>query len=282
MSGVSASPPNFPQSLHVHELQQAAQHVSERIEPKSTANQSLSRLALLSLIEKLSWQARIGLTAIAAAMIIMAGCGVLLIDTAPAGFALRLLLWAILGITTGTHCASHLWRFRRGTAFAAKPFSWRAGYTARLSVFSTAIGSGGLMLTPTGLAPTTSVFILTALGVTGLIGAGLHAAHRAAALALALPILISAFIAAAFRFDLMAGGNLTGLLAALAGSVIVLILIDWHSARAAAIAALRWPRRITPMLSNAEKARRRAYNPYKMQKELKEHLDTKAKIANSQ
>ncbi|MEE9329623.1 MAG: hypothetical protein V3V30_05745 [Parvularculaceae bacterium] len=278
MSGVSASP----QNLHVHELQQAARHVSERIEPKSTATQSLSRLALLSLIEKLSWQARIGLTAIAAALIIMAGCGVLLIDTAPAGFGLRLLLWAILVIMTGSVCAGHLWRFRRGSAFAAKPFSWRAGYTARLSVFSASIGAGGLLLTPTGLSPTLSVFILTALGITGLVGAGLHAAHRAAALALALPILISVFIAAAFRFDLMAGGNLTGLLSALAGSVIVLIVIGWRSTKSATIAALRWPRRITPMLSAAEKARRRAYNPYKMQKVLKEHLDTKAKMANSQ
>ncbi len=259
--------PTLPETPAVHALQQAAEEAASQIAETSHDNSiGISRRALIDLIEKLSWQARAGLGVLALAIVFLSVISLTMVLStqivAPAGLGTRLVLWVGLVSLSGYVCMSHLWRYRKGISFGSRPFSWRAHYTARLSVFSAAIGSGALMLTPNGLSPTVQGAMIMMVGIVGLVGAALHTAHRPTLFAASLPALFFSFYAVTQRFDVLAGGNVTGVFAGIACAGLILGLINMRATSLIMQSYHIWPRQVTQPLTAAQRAKRRAYNPY--------------------
>jgi len=260
--------PTLPETPAVHALQQAAEEAASQIAETAQDNAiGVSRRALIDLIEKLSWQARAGLGVLALAIVFLSFFSLTMVLStqivAPEGLGTRLVIWVGLVSLSGYVCMSHLWRYRKGISFGSRPFSWRAHYTARLSVFSAAIGAGALMLTPHGLSPTAQGALIMMIGIIGLIGAALHTAHRATLFAASLPALFFSFYAVTQRFDVLAGGNVTGVFTGIACAGLILSLINMRATNLITQAYHIWPRQLTQPLTPTQRAKRRAYNPYR-------------------
>lgn len=87
-------------------------------------------------------------------------------------------------------------RFRTGARSAARPFRWRANYTAAVSVLSAAFGAGAVTALPAG-APHDLAYQTLALLIAASFGAGIiHAAHGRTAIAASLPAAAFIFLGA--------------------------------------------------------------------------------------
>lgn len=178
------------EALTVHDLQALA---AEAAEPITAQRKRRSRAANLHLIDLLSRWGGSGLAVFAAATIFIA-------TTMARGLPLRAGLWAAMVVAALYLCRRFRKEFRRGDSIAARPFRWRAYYTATLAVVSAAFGSGAFLLMVPATTASTRFEIVAILIVGVFIASALHASYRMAALAAALPA--SAFIAiAALRAD---------------------------------------------------------------------------------
>lgn len=189
----------------VKELQEIAQDAATA--PRSTRPRTLSRAARLDLIDMLSRWSAPGLA-------VIAGAGVYLAVTAGNAYPGRALAWAIMLLAALWACRQTQSRFRSGGKSAARPFRWRASYTACLSVLGVAFASAPILLTPLG-APH-HVF-LQAAGLTlfaGSCAAMLNAAHFASAAAIAAPSALLVFLACLRSGDatLTVGAGVAGVL----------------------------------------------------------------------
>lgn len=170
----------------VRELQELA--LDAPIEPSATRRKPLSRAARLDLIDMLSRWSGPGLA-------LLMGAGVYLAVTAGRAYPGRAAAWGLMLLCALWVCRQARNQFRAGSKSSARPFRWRASYTACLSVLGVAFASAPILLTPTG-APH-HVF-LQAAGLTLFAGscvAILNAAHLASAAAIAAPSAILVFLA---------------------------------------------------------------------------------------
>ena len=189
----------------VKELQDLAH--SAALAPQPAQAKALSRAARLELIDMLSRWSAPGLA-------VIAGAGVYLAVTAGNAYPGRALAWALMLIAALWACRQTQSRFRAGGKSAARPFRWRASYTACLSVLGVVFASAPILLTPLG-APH-HVF-LQAAGLTlfaGSCAAMLSAAHPPSAAAIAAPSAIMVFLACLRSGDtaLTAGAAAAGIL----------------------------------------------------------------------
>lgn len=189
----------------VRELQELA--LDAPIAPTPVKRKALSRAAMLDLIDMLSrWSAP--------SLAILMGAGVYLAVTAGQAYPGRAAAWAAMLLCALWVCRQTQSRFRQGSKSSARPFRWRASYTACLSVLGVAFASAPILLTPLG-APH-PVFLQVA-GLTlfaGSCAAILNAAHLASAAALAAPSAILVFLACLRSGDaaLTAGAAAAGIL----------------------------------------------------------------------
>lgn len=176
----------YPAGPTVHELQDLAREAA-RSRPRR--RRPVSRAARLHLIDILSRWGGAGLAMIA-------GTAVFVAVTAGVAYPLRVAVWAILTLTALHVCRELRKRFRAGDRISARPFRWRANYTAALSALSGAFGAGALIVLPAG-APSAVAIQAVALMLVTALGAGLaHAAHGRAAAAATLPATAFLFLAA--------------------------------------------------------------------------------------
>lgn len=148
-----------------------------------------SRAAMLALIDHLARRGLPILSLTTIGIAALAGFYALALPTLTLPLLWRLCYWLVLALGSLFFTAHRLHQFRQGFAYSGRPFRWRAHYTATLSVLSTAIGSGAILLTPTAMPPTASLTIIGGvllLGITLSLG---HLAHRATALCASLPTL---------------------------------------------------------------------------------------------
>ncbi|HXI87041.1 MAG TPA: hypothetical protein VNH64_06250, partial [Parvularculaceae bacterium] len=180
----------------VHELQRLAREAGRA---RRRRRPRLSRAARLNLIDAMSRWATSGLA-------LIAGSSIFIAVSASALYPLRAAVWGVM-VLAALYLARRLTKdFRAGGRSSARPFRWRANYTATLSVLSAAFGAGALILFPAD-APADLGYQSLALMLAAAFGAAfLHAAHGRAALALATPS--SAFILlAALRFSAASGAG---------------------------------------------------------------------------
>lgn len=221
MTQASSPDPNA-----VHELQAMA---AEAARPIADARKTRSRAASLHLIDLLSRWGGSGLAIFAAAAIFIA-------TVVARDQPLRAGVWAAMVFAALYLCRRYRKEFRRGDKIAARPFRWRAYYTATIAAVSAAFGAGAFLLAiPAQGAAQVEIMALLIAGT--LAAAGLHAAYRSTALAAALPA--SVFIAvAALR---MSGISLQtfAILAVLAAGAAALWIA---SGRIGGMAERRFPR----------------------------------------
>jgi len=211
----------------VKELQALAQDAARA--PLPNRAKALSRAARLELIDMLSRWSAPGLA-------IVAGAGVYLAVTAGAPYPGRALAWTLMLLCALWACRRTQSRFRAGGKSAARPFRWRASYTACLSVLGVAFASAPILLTPAG-APH-HVF-LQAAGLTlfaGSFAAMLNAAHLASAAAIAGPSALLVFLAC------LRNGDAALALGAGAAGVLCVCAVIAVSRNIAGKAAARHPR----------------------------------------
>lgn len=212
----------------IHDLQAMA--VEAARPRRGRRGRGASRAALLHLIDTLSRWGGTGLALIAGLTIF---CAV----AAGGAYPLRAAAWA--GMVMAALYISRRLRaeFRAGEASAARPFHWRANYTASLSVAGAAFGAGALLLLPAG-APEGLALQTLALILAGALGAALlHAPHGRSAAAIFLPAALFA-IFGAWRTG---GASLAifGAAASLVAGSATLFLVSW---RLRAQAIRRFPR----------------------------------------
>ena len=211
----------------VKELQALAQDAA--LAPLPARAKALSRAARLDLIDMLSRWSAPGLA-------IIAGAGVYLAVTAGGDYPGRALAWIVMVFCALWACRQTRSRFRAGGKIAARPFRWRASYTACLSVLGVAFASAPILLTPVG-AP--HHLFLQAIGLTlfaGAFAAMLNAAHLASAAALVGPCALLVFLAC------LRNGEATLALGAGAAGVLCVSAVIAVSRNIAAKAAARHPR----------------------------------------
>ena len=211
----------------VKELQEIAQGAVAA--PQPVRSRALSRAARLELIDMLSRWSAPGLA-------VLAGAGVYLAVTAGAAYPGRALAWALMLLCALWACRQTQSRFRAGGKSAARPFRWRASYTACLSVLGVAFASAPVLLTPLG-APH-HVF-LQAAGLTlfaGSCAAMLNAAHAPSAAAIAAPSALLVFLAC------LRSGDATLAMGAGAAGILCVSAVFAVSRNIAAKAARRHPR----------------------------------------
>ncbi|MDZ7628587.1 MAG: hypothetical protein U5J99_09340 [Parvularculaceae bacterium] len=168
----------------VHELQAMA---AEAALPIAQARKTRSRAASLHLIDLLSRWGGSGLAVFAAAAIFIT-------TVVARDQPLRAGVWAAMVFAALYLCRRYRREFRRGDKIAARPFRWRAYYTATIAVVSAAFGAGAFLLAiPAQGAARVEIIALLIAGT--LTAAGLHTAYRSTALAAALPA--SMFVAVA-------------------------------------------------------------------------------------
>lgn len=218
--------PPAPEALTVHDLQAMAADAASA-GPVSRARRS--RAANLHLIDLVSRWGGSGLAIFAAASIFVAA-------TIARGQPLRAGVFAAMVFAALYLCRRYRKEFRRGDKIASRPFRWRAYYASTLSVVSTAFGAGAFILAvPATDAERLEIFAALIIGT--LAASALHAAHRATALAAALPA--SLFIAAAaVRADGLSAFSIAVIAIVALGAAGVVIA----SERIGAAADRRYPR----------------------------------------
>ena len=194
-------------SLETKTVRQLQELALETQTASTTRPKTLSRAARLDLIDMLSrWSAP--------SLALLAGAGVYMMITAGAVYPGRVIAWGLMLFCALWVCRQTQSRFRSGGKSTARPFRWRASYTACLSVLGVIFASAPILLTPLG-APH-SVF-LQAAGLTLFVGscaAILNAAHLPSAAAIAGPSAILVFLACLRSGDitLAAGAGAAGAL----------------------------------------------------------------------
>ncbi len=157
--------------LSVRDLQQRAQLAATPARPPA---KRLSRSARLHLIDMLSrWSG--------GALALIAGLTISIAVITGGAYPARTGVWlamVIIALAASRHMRG---QFRGGEKIAARPFRWRANYTASLCVISAAFGAGVFLTGPaphlTEAAPS-FVLLLSAFLMAGLfVAAGFHVAH---------------------------------------------------------------------------------------------------------
>lgn len=211
----------------VHELQQLAREAGKR---RPRRRRLLSRAARLSLIDAMSRSATAGLA-------LIAGVSIFVAVSAGALYPLRAGVWAVM-VMAALYLSRRLTKdFRAGRRSAARPFRWRANYTASLVVVAAAFGAGALIVFPEGAPSELSYQSLTLILAAAYGAAFLHAAHGRAAAALALPA-AACVLGSALRIGGLAGPFAALAGASLAGLAAIYFLRRYMRARAAS----RFPR----------------------------------------
>ena len=152
-----------------------------------------SRAARLHLIDLLSRSALAGLA-------VVAGVGIFVAVTAGRDEPVRAAIWA------ATLCAALFVarglasEFRSGSRNTARPFLWRAQYTAALFVVGAAFGSGAVIVINEGSSRQLALETLSAISLGALAASLAHAAYGRCAAALWVPVSIFVFLGA-WRLD---------------------------------------------------------------------------------
>lgn len=166
------------QDKDIRELQRLAQSA-----PVATARplkKQASRAARLEAIDLLSRWSAAGLAAIA-------GVGVYLAVTLGATYPARAAAWAFMLLCALWVCRRMQSQFRTGAAIAAKPFRWRASFSACLCVLGVAFASAPILLTPS-TAPPADLVQAALLTFAGAFGAAVFfSVHLKSAAAIAVP-----------------------------------------------------------------------------------------------
>lgn len=190
----------------------------------------LSRAALLYLIDQLSRWGGSGLA-------LFAGVAIFLSITARQQ-PVRAFIWTAIMFAALYACRRFRKEFRRGDRIAARPFRWRAYYTASIAVVSAAFGAGAFLLVPAkALGGFGSLETLALLFIASCAASILHIAHRPTALAAGLPALL--LIAGAAFVRVGPGPLSTFVATASVLCVGALVALSGESARRA---ASRFPR----------------------------------------
>jgi hypothetical protein len=196
----------------VHDLQARAQAAT--IAPRRRSR--FSRAARLELIDILSRWAGAGLA-------LFAGVAIFVAVSAGRVYPFRAGAWLLL-VLASLHVCRRLHRqFRSGGTSAARPFRWRANYTASLAVVSAAFGVGAIIVLPRS-APAELASGALALLIAAAIGAAAaHVAHGRAAAAASIPA--AAFIlVGAWRIEgFSTAASLVGAAAGLGGAALFLL-----------------------------------------------------------
>ncbi len=188
---------------YVRDLQRAAELGLENRQDahSSTSKLAGSRSAILALIDRL---ARKSVTQLSIQVILIASIAafyVLNISTISLDALARLLTWLVVSIGALTYTAHRLYLFRQGFAYNGKSLTWRSHYTATLSVLSTAMGIGAILLTPAYASLSTTVVICMATLMAGIsLGLG-HLSHRVAAASSSLPAIMISLLAPLFHLS---------------------------------------------------------------------------------
>ncbi|MBB5519413.1 hypothetical protein [Amphiplicatus metriothermophilus] len=170
----------------VHELQARLEAEARRARPRRRPR---SRAAQLHLIDLLSRWGGAGLA-------LIAGVGIFIAVTAGGAYPFRAFVWAAILLGALYACRRLLADFRAGSASAARPFLWRANYTAALSALGAGFGAGAVIVLPAG-APDALAMQTLALILVGALGAAmLHAPHDKSAAALWAPAALFCFVGA--------------------------------------------------------------------------------------
>ena len=189
--------------LHQKDVREL-QHLAQEVRPRPKRRQSLSRTALLELIDILSRWSTTGLA-------LIAGLSVYLAITAGRAYPARAACWALLMMAGIWVCRNLLSQFRSGRSSAGHPFHWRASYTSCLSVLGVVFASAPILLTPVG-APISLYMQIAAVGLVGGFAAAIaHSAHLTTSMALAVPTAILPLLSAIRAGD----SALIGVIAAL-------------------------------------------------------------------
>lgn len=174
----------------VHDLQAMAAAAATR---RRLRRARPSRAARLHLVDLLSRSALTGLA-------IIAGVGVFVAVRAGREEPLRAAIWALTLFAAIFIARGLASGFRSGATNAARPFLWRAQYTASLSVVGAAFGAGAVVIINETSSRQLALETMSALSLGGLGASLMHAAHGRSAAALWLPVSIFVYFGA-WRFD---------------------------------------------------------------------------------
>lgn len=228
-----------PQGKTIHELQELATQSSTQLSRRRKPG--LSRAARLDLIDILSRWASFSLA-------LIAGAGVYLAILAGRTYPARGAAWALMLIAALYACRRFQGQFRAGLALAARPFRWRASYTACLSVLGVVFASAPILLAPAA-APAALTAQIAAVMLIAAIAAGLgHAAHGASAFALTAPGAIFAMLAGLRAAD-------SGMIIAAAATSVFAFSGLFLATRALEISAARRHPRTTLLRRDVERRR---------------------------
>lgn len=161
----------------IHDLQAMAAGARRKLRRRRPGP---SRAARLHLIDALSRWGGAGLA-------LIAGVAIFIAVSAGREAPLRASAWALMMLAALHVCRLLRNRFRAGEDIAARPFRWRAEYTAALVALGAAFGSGSLIVVAPGAAQAFGLETLALILVGALGAAALHAAHGRSAAALFLP-----------------------------------------------------------------------------------------------
>lgn len=172
------------------------ERLAEARKPRPRRRRPPSRAALLAAIDVLSRWSGLGLA-------LLAGCSVFLAVASSRAYPMRAIAWTLMIMAALFVCRRLHSHFRSGAAIAARPFHWRASYTAALSVLGVAFACAPVLLLPhSGLTSLAwEVGILSLLGA--MIAAAFHIAHAPSAAALATPGVFLPLLAALRNGDSM-------------------------------------------------------------------------------
>ncbi len=264
---------------YVRDLQRAAELVLEANRPSVDVphfDLAGSRSAILALIDRL---ARKSLTPLSMQAILIASIAAFFILNIPAANldALgRLFIWLLLSLGALSYTAHRLYLFRQGYAYNGKSLTWRSHYTATLSVLSTSIGVGTIMLTPHYTSFSATIVICTATLLSGIcLGLG-HLSHRVAALSSSLPAISLALIAPLFHLaGLSQDKSQQFWLSWVAVVALISGITYWGNTRAQKLISEHLqdhPRHEMKQIKARTKKTSAAYNPFSIaQKKAKQH-----------
>lgn len=204
------------------------QAMAQRASIRRKRSPGLSRAARLNLIDALSRQASLGLAVIAGVSIFAA------VSTGRMA-PLRAAVWAGMVLAALFVCRRLARFYRLGALHGARPFHWRADYTAALCVLGAAYAAGFILLTPGHVESSLSLQTAAALSIGGILAGLAHAPHGAAAAALWAPCAAAGVIGAS-RAD--AGSALLFAVLAAVGAALIAAVHAILRARA----AKRFPR----------------------------------------
>lgn len=259
----------------VHQLRAAAILETGReqdaavVERATSEKLSGSRAALLYINDRLARNSFNVLAAVAIAVLSVTGF-ILLSPGGTAPLLPRLPVWLLVTGTSFAWAASLAIRYRQGTAFQIRPFSWQQAWTCQLAVLGTAFGSGIIMLTPPGLSADFSLVLSAVFVLTGTILALILSPFRVAAFSFTAPVFLAvigdhlASLASAPGSALPLHLAVTVAIALTGGCISALVLTRSQAAESAALA--KRPRHVMQQISARNKPRRQGYNPYAMRR----------------